>query len=177
MKIWRTNFVRMTLLWSVAPYLLVTASAASSASTAPLRDVVPAGMTAAARSEKIGAPVDLYYQNVPPEAPGQSAALQLAIVPRMAGNSMQVQFVPDSGVTIETGASVLALQKVQGGNIYRRNLAVRWGAAVPGHIRSIVSIDIGGNRFMSIFTVPVAAAATDPNLPPARKIPRVKPQR
>lgn len=171
MEICRRNLVRLALLCSVGLNILAAASAV------PSRHMVPAGMTAAARSEKIGAPVDLYYQNVPPDAPGQSAALQLAIVPRMAGNAMQVQFVPDTGVTIETGASILALQKVQGGNIYRRNLAVRWGAGVPGHIRSIVSIDIGGNRFMSIFTVPVVAAATDPNLPPALKIPRVKPQR
>ena len=161
----------MALLWVVAPTMLAAAS------SVPSRHVPPAGMTAAARSEKIGAPVDLYYQNVASAASGQDAALQLAIVPRVAGNSLQVQFVPDTGVTIDTGASMLALQKVQGGNNYRRSLAVQWRGGAPGHIRCIVSMDIGGSRFMSIFTVPITAAATDPNLQPVRKLLRVTPQR
>ena len=146
-----------TLLAAIA--LSVAPAASHGASQAPNKPAAVAGMTALTPvNQKIGAPVDVYYRHLAKSNGAGDPSLQLAFVPRMAGN-LRVEFVPDRNVTIVYGGARLALQKAAAAGVYNRMLSVRRGGSAPANIRALVSIELGDTRFFSIYSIPADAVS------------------
>jgi hypothetical protein len=120
---------------------------------------VPLEQMALARpSGKIGAPVDVRYLVSGVVAKDQPATVQLAFIPRVAGSNLQVQFPETAGVTIETGAQDLQMQKTVPSDVMRHRLLVTPTAGDAGEMRAIVSIELDGGRFFTVYTIPIGSA-------------------
>lgn len=118
----------------------------------------PARMTAArAVSEKIGVPVDVRYELTSAPVQNQPTTLHLVFIPRVAGNNLRVEYRASSSVAIDSAAPAYAIAKAQPAGIYRSSLVVTPRSAESGEVRVLVSMDTGGGRFFSIFSIPVAA--------------------
>lgn len=132
--------------------LLAGASAAVAAA--------PSGMARATRQgEKMGAPVDVYYKYVAGATASNDPTLQLAVVPRVATDSLRVELLPGAGVAIDYGGAPMALAKTSAAGIYNRYLSVRRLSSKPATIQAIVTVDIGNARYASIFTLPADATS------------------
>ena len=120
------------------------------ASEPPLQD-----MALARPSGKIGVPVDVHYLVTGTVARDQPATLQLAFVPRVPGTAMKVEFAPADTVTVESTAPGMTVQKAEASGVYRRTLTVTPRKADTGELRAIVSMDVEGGRYFSVFTIPI----------------------
>jgi hypothetical protein len=167
--------IRKSLFAAIA--LGLSTIAIDAASQAPNKPAGVAGMTAVTPvNQKIGAPVDVYYRHLNKSTGATDPTLQLAFVPRMAGN-LRVELVPDKDVTIAYGGAPLALQKAAASGVYNRMLSVRRGGSAPANIRALVSVEIGDMRFFSIYSIPADAVSADAarqkasNKPAAKKRP------
>jgi hypothetical protein len=128
------------------------------AATAASGDAPLEQMALARASGKIGAPVDVRYLVSGVVAKDQPATVQLAFVPRVAGSNLQVQFPATAGVTIETGAQDLQMQKAAPTDVVRHRLLVTPTAGDAGEMRAIVSMELGGARFFTIYTIPIGTS-------------------
>ena len=148
-----------TLLAAIALSLVPFASDA--ASEPANKPAAVAGMTAVLPvNQKIGAPVDVYYRHLAKSTGATDPTLQLAFVPRMAGN-LRVELLPDRNVTIAYGGAPLALQKAAAAGVYNRMLSVRRGGSTPANIRALVSIEMGDTRFFSVYSIPADVVSAD----------------
>jgi hypothetical protein len=156
--------------------LLVAAMLGSLAQAAGIPAELRA-MTAATRaSQKIGAPVEVYYQHL---KASDSAApnLKLAVVPQVAVNSLRLDLSPGEGVSFDKSSADFKLQKTAAAGIYNRFLNVSKGGSQPATIRATVWVEIDGSTFFSIFNIPVDTASAialkkSPTGKPARKQPQ-----
>jgi hypothetical protein len=111
---------------------------------------------------KIGVPVDVRYQVTGVVAKDQPATLQLAFVPRVEGEGLRVEFPESKTVAISTGSGDLSMQRAQAAEPYRRSLNITPLTAEGAEIQVIVSMDIAGGRYFSVFTIPVESSAPPP---------------
>jgi len=111
-------------------------------------------MLPAEASGKIGAPVDVRYL-VGEKLAGSSTRLDLAFIPRVAATNMKIEFPATKGVTIESGNERAILQKTSAAEVYRRRLAVN--ASKGASVRAIVSMEVDGGTFFSVFVIPLEA--------------------
>lgn len=144
------------------------------AATAP-KDTLPpqlARMTHAVHvSEKMGAPIDVYYRHMSVTKSSADPSMQISFVPRVASDNLKVELTPDAGVAIDNGAAPLLLRKAEARGIYNRYLSVRRTIGGPANIRAIVSVEVGGARFFSVFTIPADAASVAGQLQKSGKKP------
>lgn len=112
-------------------------------------------MSLAKRSDKISVPVDVRYQFKSAALQDQPTQLELAFVPRAAGQNLRVEFVPSDSMTIESTNASMTQQKADAAAVYRRNLTVTRRKAGPSEIRILVSMDVGAGRYFGVFTIPV----------------------
>jgi hypothetical protein len=112
-------------------------------------------MSLAKRSDKISVPVEVRYQFKSAALQDQPTQLELAFVPRAAGQNLRVEFVPSDSMTIESTNAPMTQQKADAAAVYRRNLTVTRRKAGPSEIRILVSMDVGAGRYFGVFTIPV----------------------
>ncbi len=147
--------------------ILVLAAAASSCAAAPpaappAAEPAPAlsAMIPAERgSEKIGAPVDVRYQFSGVMAAGRPVSLQLAVVPRVQGENLRIELAATPGVAVGASSAPLTVGKANAAGVYRYAFALTRAANAPVKLPLIVSMEIDGARFFSVFAIPLSAAA------------------
>ena len=148
------------LFLPVALALSLTAAPAIAATQKASKPAAVSGMTLALRiGEKIGAPVDVYYQHLAPGPASADPSLKLSIVPRLAGK-LSVQLVPDRNVSILYGGAPMTFQKASAAGVFSRLLSVRRNGTAPASIRALVHVDLGDSSFFSVFVIPADAAST-----------------
>src|SRR5688572_23077521 len=84
-------------------------------------------MPLARPSAKMSVAADVRYQIDGPIAPGQSATLHLAVVPRIARAPMQVSLTDTAGLTVAAGPT--SVQKLGSRDVYRQQYSVTRAAA------------------------------------------------
>ncbi len=113
-------------------------------------------------SGKIGAPVDVRYEFEGSPAPNRPAALNLAVVARVPGRNLRVEFPATSGIDIQGETAPLSVQKADPAGVLRRRVVVTPLSATATEVRVMVSMDAGSGRYFGIHVIPLAA-------PPASK--------
>jgi len=125
-------------------------------------------MPLARPSAKISVAADVRYQIDGPIAPGQSATLHVAVVPRIAGAPMQVSLSEKAGLTIAAGPA--RVQKLGNRDVIRRQYAVTRAAESAREIRVLVTMDAAEGTGFGFFTIPLEGST------PSRKLDSVKQQ-
>ncbi len=125
-------------------------------------------MPLARPSAKISVAADVRYQIDGPIAPGQSATLHVAVVPRIAGAPMQVSLAEKAGLTIAAGPA--RVQKLGNRDVIRRQYAVTRAAESAREIRVLVTMDAAEGTGFGFFTIPLEGST------PSRKLDSVKQQ-
>ena len=125
-------------------------------------------MPLARPSAKISVAADVRYQIDGPIAPGQSATLHVAVVPRIAGAPMQVSLSEKSGLTIAAGPA--RVQKLGNRDVIRRQYAVTRATESAREIRVLVTMDAAEGTGFGFFTIPLEGST------PSRKLDSVKQQ-
>lgn len=110
-------------------------------------------MKLARPSAKISVAADVRYQLEGPLAPGQSATLHLAVVPRVAGAPVRVSIKENPELTISAGAA--SVQKLNSRDVYRQQFAVTRAAASARQIRVLVTMDVAEGTGFGFFTIPL----------------------
>ena len=157
---------RMSLATAAVASLLGLAACGGTHSLAPAANTeietaksaaepLPDQMSVARPSGKISVPVDVRYQLGGTAVRDQPMALQLAIIPRVAGENLRVEFPHSGSVTIESGGAALLQQKANAAGVYRRNLVITLRTGDQGEMRVLVSMDVEGGRYFGLFSVPV----------------------
>lgn len=119
-------------------------------------------MALARPSGKISAPVDVRYEFDDQPAPNRSATLNLAVVPRVSGRNLRVEFPATRGVDLQGETEPLSAQKADAEGVLRRRLVVTPRTAAATEVRVLVSMDVGSGRYFGIHVIPLTA-------PPARE--------
>lgn len=114
-------------------------------------------MKLASTGEKIGAPVDVRYAIQGPVAQRQATTVALAMVPRVAGK-MRVEFASTDDVAIVADKTPLVTEKAAAASAYRYSVKATPLKANTGTLQVIVSMDIEGRSYFSVFNIPLAAA-------------------
>jgi hypothetical protein len=125
-------------------------------------------MPLARPSAKISIAADVRYQIEGPIAPGQSATLHLAVVPRIAGAPMQVSLAENTGLNIAAGPA--SVQKVGNRDVLRRQYAVTRSSASADQVRVLVTMAAAEGTGFGFFTIPLEDGT------PSRKLDSVKQQ-
>lgn len=138
----------------------------ASASEAPAVEL-PAveKMSPAHPSAKIGVPADVRYQLSSAAMQDQAITVQIAVVPRVAGENLKIEFPPSDAVVLESGASASVESKAAAASAYRRSLIVTPRDLDRAIVRVIVSMDVAGGRYFGIFSIPLTPQAIDKNAP------------
>jgi hypothetical protein len=118
-------------------------------------------MPLAQASERMSVPVDVHYSSGNATA-GQPMALHLAFVPRVAGENLRVEFPHAKNATVETAKADFVQQKADADSVIRRSIVVTPHQDGGARVRVIVSMDVEGGRFFSVFSIPVGAADAAP---------------
>jgi len=149
---------------STARILALLALAATGGCAAP--PTAPAGdpdfmsmSVAERRGEKIGAPVDVRYQFAGVVATGRPVALQVAVVPRIEGSALRIEFPATRGVALGGASPGAVFGKAAPASAYRHTVELTPAADAPDRIPVIVSMDVAGGRFFSVFSIPLRAQA------------------
>lgn len=135
----------------------VAAGDSSAQSAAPAEAASVEHMLSARSSGKARVPVDVRYSFSSPPATDQSARLQLAFIPRVAGQNLHVEFPASDSVTVQSDnkPTSFALQKAEAQGIYRHELLIT-PRNLATEIRVLVSLDVAGGRYFGIFSIPLA---------------------
>jgi hypothetical protein len=100
---------------------------------------------------KIGVPVDVRYSFDSEVVPNQPVQLSLAIVPRVAGQALQVSVQRAEGVDFSEGT--LSVQKASAAGVYRKQLAVTRRAGATD-LKVLVTMGIAGGSGHGFYTIP-----------------------
>jgi hypothetical protein len=123
-------------------------------------------------SGKIGAPVDVRYEFDGTPAPNRPTTLSLAVVPRVSGRNLRVEFPATKGLDIRGDTVPLSSQKADAAGVFRRTLVVTPLTAAADEFRVLVSLDVGGGRYFGIHSIPLTASAVPEQQVTPRKQPR-----
>ncbi|MCS6946599.1 MAG: hypothetical protein NZM12_03175 [Steroidobacteraceae bacterium] len=133
------------------------------------------GMSAAIGSEKISAPVGVFYQHLAGGPAADDPTLSIAVVPQIAAESLRVELVADHGVRLAYGGAPFALRQVKPASIHRRLLRIERSGRGAAYLRVLAFVEADGARSMGIFLVPVdkaaeaASAAKQTGKPPLKR--------
>jgi hypothetical protein len=155
-----------TRFLSLAAMLLACLCACEAPSTAPAvatrdemdRAPAVAHMLPAQASGKIGVPVDVRYLVAEQVTNTGARSIELAFIPRVAGTNMQIEFPTTEGVSIESGSEPVMVQKPTASDVFRRRLSVNTFKATGAAVRALVSMDVDGGRYFSVFVIPLDEA-------------------
>lgn len=140
----------------VALFLAIGASGCAAAPPVPaLAAMIPAERS----SQKIGVPVDVRYQISGIMVTGRPANLQLAVIPRVEGENLRIELATTPGIAVSNSAEPLTIGKANAAGVYRYAFALTPATNAPGKVPLIVSMEIDGARFFSVFSIPLSAAA------------------
>ena len=101
---------------------------------------------------KIGVPVDVRYSFDSEVLPNQPVQLSLAIVPRVAGQDLQVSVQNAAGVELSEGT--LSVQKASASGVYRKQVAVTRQATGATELKVLVTMGIAGGSAHGFYTIP-----------------------
>jgi hypothetical protein len=137
--------------------LLVGCGSTMSSASGPASADPPLERMSIARSvsEKIGAPIDVRYEFESSPDVDRPATLHLAVVPRVPGRNLRVEFPSAKDVTIEGIATPLTAQKAEPSAALRRSLVVTPLSAAAREIRVLVAMDAGAGRYFGIYAIPL----------------------
>ncbi len=154
------NAVRAWVLLALAATAGCAAPAVAPPAPAPSTEPdIHAMAVAERRGEEIGAPVDVRYQFSGKVAAGRPVGLQIAAVPRVDGSNLRIELPQSAGVTIAKAGPAAAFGKATGASAYRYDVELTPAAEAPDRIPVIVSMDVAGGRFFSVFSIPLRAKA------------------
>jgi hypothetical protein len=108
-------------------------------------------------SGKISAPVDVRYAFDGVPAPNRPTTLDLAVVPRVSGRNLRVEFPATSGLDVQGETTPLSAQKADAAGVLRRRLVVTPLTATATEFRVMVSMDVGSGRYFGIHVIPLTA--------------------
>jgi hypothetical protein len=158
--------------------LSVTALAACMAAQSPAPETAAASdrhaaiaepaldtMSPAQPSSKISVPADVRYQLSGPALQDQPLTVKIAVVPRVAGSNLRVEFPDSPGVSVESGGGASVEQKVEAAGVYRRSLNITARTATGAAMRVLVSMDVEDGRYFGIFSIPLSADAFEKGAP------------
>lgn len=127
------------------------------ASMARAADPALASMRLAQPAHKLGAPVDLRYLVSGIVAAGQTASVEVAVVPRLEGTNLDVQVVSsDTMRVVADKRSVTRVAKADASAAYRQSLKVTPLEAGAGPLQVIVTMDVGDARYASLYNIALA---------------------
>ncbi|MGE0580598.1 MAG: hypothetical protein AB7P31_00485 [Steroidobacteraceae bacterium] len=151
---------------NLAAILLLAVAASNCAATPPptpsAAEPAPAlsAMIPAQRSGgKIGVPVDVRYQFSGVMVAGRPTNLQLAVIPRVQGENLRIELAATPGVAVLAPSAPLKVGKAAAAGVYRHAFALTHAANAPAKLPLIVSMEIDGARFFSVFAIPLSADA------------------
>lgn len=155
-----TALAACTAAQSPAPET-VAASASPAAATGPAIET----MSPARPSSKISVPADVHYQLGAAAMQDQPVNLQIAVVPRVAGQNLRVEFPESASVSVDSGGGPSVERKVEAAGIYRRSLNITPRTPNGAEVRVLVSMDVEGGRYFGIFSIPVGAESQEKGAP------------
>lgn len=112
-------------------------------------------MAVAQASGKLSVPVEVRYLASTAPALDRPMTLQLAFTTRVAGQNLKIEFPVSDSTSIDSGASVLTQQKANADDVIRRSLLVTPRKASGAEVRVLVSMDVDGGRYFSVFSIPL----------------------
>jgi hypothetical protein len=139
----------------------VVASGSALAATEPAIE----GMAPAQPSSKISVPVDVRYQLSDPTLQDLPITVQIAVVPRVAGENLRVEFPDSPSVSVQSGGGASVEHKVEAAGIYRRKLSITPRTATGAAMRVLVSMDAEGGRYFGIFSIPLGGDSFEKGAP------------
>jgi len=141
--------------------LLVGCGSTLSSTDAPAPADPPLERMSIARgvSEKISAPIDVRYEFESSPDVDRPATLHLAIVPRVSGQDLRVEFPSAKDIHLEGVATPLTAQKAEASGALRRSLVVTPLSAAARELRVVVSMNAGGGRYFGVYVIPLGAPA------------------
>ncbi len=147
---------------AAAPATMPSPQDPPTASNEPALDAMPL----ARPSAKLSVAADVRYQIDGPIAPGQSATLHLAVVPRIGGAPVQVSLTENPGLTLAAGPA--SVQKLGTRDVLRQQYAVTRSAASATEVRVLVTMEAAEGTGFGFFTIPLEGGN------PSRKLDSVK---
>jgi len=141
------------------------ASGSQRAASTPPGELPLDQMSIAHVASKVTVPVEVRYQLAGTPVQDQPITLQLAFIPRVAGQNLRVQFPPSDTVTIESGGIGIIQQKADAASVYRRSLLVTPRKGDAGTLRVLVSMDVERGRYFGVFYIPVGTDLRPSSVP------------
>jgi hypothetical protein len=112
-------------------------------------------MESARAMGKLSVPIDVRYRLAGVVIRDQPMPLELALVARVAGTNLKIEFPQSKSVLVESGQLTFAEQKAGAEHALRRNLRVTPRQDAANEVRVLVSMDIGGGRYFGVYTIPM----------------------
>lgn len=147
--------------------LMLTVAALPGCATPPAPLPAPdiATMALAQRSsEKIGVPADVRYRFSGAIAPGRPVSLQIAVIPRIEGRNLGIELPQTAGIALGKSPTRAALGKATATDVLRFAIELTPSAGAPDRLPLIVSMDVDGGHFFSVFSIPLGTAAAGPSI-------------
>lgn len=137
--------------------LAATLSLGLAASIAGAAEPSLESMRRAQPAQKIGAPVDLHYLVQGSVGEQQTASVDLAVVPRLAGANLDVEVLSSPSMRVVADKSVVTrVAKAAPSATYRQNLKVTPLEPGAGLLQVIVTMDVGDARYASLYNIALA---------------------
>ena len=156
----------------IASVVLCVASMLTGVACAASPVVRPAGTPSgealqdAVAEGKIGAPVRVQYQLMGALIPNQPVALRLSVTPKVAGERLLLEVPDAAGYRDLKESRTLVAGKASSGIATETTVMLTPMVAVAADLRVLVSYDVEGARYFSVYRVPLG---TRPAATPARK--------
>jgi hypothetical protein len=169
----REAIMKRTLLAAFAALPLTACAAASSPgpATAAAQETAMAAepavdsMALARPTSKISVPADVRYQLSSAALKDQPLTVAIAVVPRVAGENLRIEFPPSDSVVLESGASASVQEKATAAGVYRRSLIVTPRSSERAEVRVLVSMDVEGGRYFGVFSIPLGTETIQKDAP------------
>ena len=156
----------------IASVVLCVAAMLSGVACAASPVVVPGGAPSgealqdAVAEGKIGAPVRVQYQLMGALIPNQPVALRLSVTPKIPGERLLLEVPDAAGYQSLKESRTLVAGKAGAGISTDTTVMLTPTAASAADLRVLVSYDVEGARYFSVYRVPLATRAA---APPTRK--------
>lgn len=126
-----------------------------SAAPTPTAAQVPEleSMRLAKASGKLGVAADVRYAFDAAPAPGQPVMLNIAVIPRVAGQTLEFSLQPAEGMQIAAGP--VTRLKVNQADTLRQQYAITRTAGMPGTLRVLVTHRWDGGSAFGFYSIPV----------------------
>ncbi|MBC8027448.1 MAG: hypothetical protein H7Y89_15765 [Steroidobacteraceae bacterium] len=109
-------------------------------------------MRLAKTSGKLGVAADVRYSFDSARAPDQPVTLNIAVVPRVAGQILKFSMQPTEGVQIAAGP--VTRLKVNQADTLRQQFSITRTAGTPGALRVLVTHQWDGGSAFGFYSIP-----------------------